>query len=515
MPGDPHPRSAHRAGPAGGLASLTPQGLVRQAQAGHARARQAIIRQAMARQTRGRRAADRHAHTPARTATVTAPGEHADLHHPDPHHRDLHHPDLPSSARHCPDLHHPDLHHPDLPSSARHCPDPHHPDLHHPDLHHPGRQPSARHRPDPRHSEPRHSGRETAGLRTVRLRPVGLQTVVRLAAEFQAAQVRAARLPAARIPGPRIAGRQMPGRRTSGRWLSGGRSLGTRPPADDLPPAESPAVEWLGSDPVVTDRPATAQHGQHRSGQWPAPAAHQRHTPQRRAPREPQQALQTLLRGLAALIVLAIVGLSAFFIIAEQRRGDGRESAATPGSEPGIASRAVDAEPLTQHEVFPEPAVRLATGDTGYRVDLTHSDSVCRTATTGDLGALLDDYGCEHVVRARMLAPYGGYQVTAGVFNLADEQGAAQVSELTGTLVENGRGTFAMLGGATGDPLGEPLAQVGWHSRGHYLLYCVIARPDGQLVTDDDPYAARITAELVERYLGEQVIGKRTLSLNP
>jgi hypothetical protein len=420
MPGDPHPRSAHRAAPPGGLASLTPQGLVRQAQAGHARARQAIIRQALARQTRGRRAADRHSHTPGRTATIAVP--HGS--------EDLQHPDLQSSGRHC---------------------------------------------PDPRHSGRQHSGRDTAGLRTVRLRPVGLQTVVRLAAEFQAAQVRAARLPATRIP--------------------------------DLPPA----VEWAGSDPLVADRPATPQHRLHRSGQWPAPAAHQRHTPQRRAPREPQQTLQTLMRGLAALIVLAIVGLSAFFIIAEERRGHGRESAATPGSEPGIASRDVDAEPLTQREVFPEPTVRLAAGDTGYRVGLTHSDSVCRTATTGDLGALLDDYGCDHVVRARMLAPYGGYQVTAGVFNLADEQGAAQVSELTGTLVENGRGTFAMLGGSAGDPLGEPLAQVGWHSRGHYLLYCVIARPDGQLVTDDDPYAARITTELVERYLGEQVIGKRTL----
>ncbi|MGW4942776.1 hypothetical protein ACWEOZ_14455 [Actinoplanes sp. NPDC004185] len=465
MPGDPHPRSAHRAGPAGGLASLTPQGLVRQAQAGHARARQAIIRQALARRTRGGRAADHHA--PGRTAGVAGPfgGE------------DLSHPALQFPGRHCSDPQRSGR-----PSSGRLCPDPRHAD---------------RHPSDPRHAGRQHPGRDTAGLRTVRLRQVGLQTVVRLAAEFQAAQVRAAGLPATRIPGARI---------------PGARFLGTRLRASDLSPADAPAVEWLGSDPVVTDRPATPQHRQHRSGQWPAPAAHQRHTPQRRrAPREPQQALQTLMRGLAALIVLAIVGLSAFFIVAEQRRGDGRESAVAPGSEPAIASRAVDAEPLTQREVFPDPTVRLAAGDTGYRVDLTHSDSVCRTATTGDLGALLDDYGCEHVVRARMLAPYGGYQVTAGIFNLTDEQGAAQVSELTGTLVENGRGTFAMLGGTAGDPLGEPLAQVGWHSRGHYLLYCAIARPDGQLVTDDDPYAARITTELVERYLGEQVIGKRAL----
>jgi len=77
--------------------------------------------------------------------------------------------------------------------------------------------------------------------------------------------------------------------------------------------------------------------------------------------------------------------------------------------------------------------------------------------------------------------------------------------------VENGRGSFGMLGGAAGDPLTEPLAQLGWQSRGHYLLYCVIARPDGQLVDDDDPYAARITAELVGHYLNERVVGQRTL----
>ena len=216
------------------------------------------------------------------------------------------------------------------------------------------------------------------------------------------------------------------------------------------------------------------------------------------------------MRGLGALIVMAIVGLSAFFIVAEERRGDGRESAAPPGAEPGIASREIDTEPLTQREVFPEPAVQPTADKAAYQVTMTHSDSECRIATTGELGALLEDHGCDQVVRARLTAPYGGYQVTTGVFNLADETGAVQVSELAGTLVETGRGTFATLGGSAGDPLAEPMAQVAWRSRGHFLLYCVVARPDGQLVTDNDPYAARITAELVEDYLGERVVGQRT-----
>jgi hypothetical protein len=273
--------------------------------------------------------------------------------------------------------------------------------------------------------------------------------------------------------------------------------------------AEFQAAERQGLGGPASDRPAT--HHRPRSGQRTAIPVRQRHAPQRRARREPQQTLQTLMRGLAALIVLAIVGLSAFFMIAEGRRGHDRESAALPSSEPGIASREVDLEPLTQREVFPKPTVQLAAGAEGYQVTMTHSDSECRIATTGELGALLDDYGCDQVVRARLTAPYGGYQVTTGIFNLTDESGAARVSDLTGTLVETGRGTFATLGGSAGDPLAEPLAQVGWHSRGHFLLYCVIARPDGQLVTDDDPYSARITAELVEQYLGEQVVGERTL----
>jgi hypothetical protein len=375
MPGDPHPRSAHRASPAGGLALLTPQALVRQAQAGRARARQAIVRQAQAGQAR------------AREATV------------------------------------------------------------------------------------RQTEANQARARTH-------EAIVRQA---QAGQARAREAIVRQAQAGQARAREAIVRQALARQ--------TR---------------------LLPDRPAAPQHRQHRIRQSPAAGGRQRCAPQRRAPTEPQQALQTLMRGLAALIVLAVVGLSAFFVIAEERRGPGRDSAAPAGAEAGIASREVDAEPLTQQEVFPELTVRLAAGDAGYQVTLTHSDSACRTATSGELGPLLDDYGCDQVVRARLTAPYGGYLVTAGVFNLADEGGAAQVSDLTGTLVENGRGTFSTLGGSLGDPLTEPLAQVGWHSRGHYLLYCVIARPDGQLVADDDPYAARITADLVERYLGEQIIGQRT-----
>jgi hypothetical protein len=147
-------------------------------------------------------------------------------------------------------------------------------------------------------------------------------------------------------------------------------------------------------------------------------------------------------------------------------------------------------------------------------VDLVHIDSDCQIATTGRLGAALAAEGCTQVVRAAITAPYGGYRVTAGVFNLADAAGAARAGVAARQLVESGGGTFAAMaaGGPGTDPLAQPLAQVGWHERGHYLVYCVIVRPDGQMVRDDDRDAARITGDLVQSYLGDRIVGRRALN---
>jgi hypothetical protein len=467
MLGDPHPRSAHRASPAGGLpdgragglasglASLNPQALVRQAQAGQARARQAILRQAMARQARAHQAPKQRPsdrtnpaplqRPPGSSALTQQPADSSALDQQPPPRSALdqpptgfsaldQHPTVPPEPNPQPTGLSPLDQHPTVPPELNPQPT--------------GFSPLDQHPTVPPEPDPQPTGFSPLG-QEAELPALGLQAVVLLAAEFQAAeQLRLSRL------GP--------------------------------------------------DRTPSAQHRQPRGGRRNAVTVRQR-----RARREPHQTLQSLMRGLAAVIIMAVVGLSAFFIIVEMLRTPERESAPPSSAEPGIASREVDAEPLTQGEVFPEPTVQLAAGAASYQVTMTHSDSECGTATTGELSTLLRDHGCDQVVRARLTAPYGGYQVTTGLFNLADENGAAQVSDLAGTLVEGGRGTFTTLGGAVDDPLAEPLAQVAWHSRGHYLLYTVVARPDGRLVTDDDPYAARITAELVGQYLGERIIGKR------
>jgi hypothetical protein len=245
-----------------------------------------------------------------------------------------------------------------------------------------------------------------------------------------------------------------------------------------------------------------------RPGQESTPTGqHRQAPPPYRTRREPQRTMQLLMSGLGAVIMLAICGLTGFFIIADERHGHDVPATGPPaGTGRATVTQAMDPTPLTLEEVFPANEVRLVSDPAPYSIGMSHIDTDCATAAVGTLAAVLREHACSQVVRAGMTAPYGGYQVTAGIFNLADDVGAAQVGEQARQLVETGDGTFAaMLSGP------QPLVQVGWHERGHFLVYCVIARPDGEVVHDDDPYARQITAELVESYLGEQVVGRRTL----
>ena len=232
----------------------------------------------------------------------------------------------------------------------------------------------------------------------------------------------------------------------------------------------------------------------------------------RRALREPDRAPQRLMSGLAAAIVVSICGLVAFFIVADERRVHAEPAAPAPAPAWAISSRDLDPAPLSLDEVFPGTEIRLVPGSEPYRVSMTHIDTDCETATTGALGGLLAEHGCSQVVRAGLTAPYGGYQVTAGIFNLADEAGAARVGERVRELVETGGGSFAaMAAGAMPGvpPQSVPDSQVGWHEQGHFLIYCVISRPDAGPVPPADRYAERITAELIDEYLGRNKIGAR------
>ena len=221
-----------------------------------------------------------------------------------------------------------------------------------------------------------------------------------------------------------------------------------------------------------------------------------------------------LVRGLAALIVLGLVAMTALFVVSGQHPGgaDDSPSAVESGL---LTARAADPAPLTIQEVFPDQSAVHPVDARSYQITMTHSDTDCRTATTGEMGSLLSGRGCSQVVRAGLVAPYGGYQVTAGLFNLDDATGAADVDGRLRHLIETGDGNFATLPAGRTDPDAPPTSQVGWRARGHYLLYCVITRPGGALVAGDDPYAEQITTDLVDSYLGTTILGRRASTAAP
>lgn len=222
--------------------------------------------------------------------------------------------------------------------------------------------------------------------------------------------------------------------------------------------------------------------------------------------------MQLAMHGIGVLIMAALCGLSLFLIVADERRGHtGNPTPADPSRlVHDISSQRVDPEPLTVGEVFPEPQIRPATGAAPYRILMTHLDTDCATAAGGTLGRMLDDHGCTQVVRAALSTPYDGYQVTAGVFNLVDDQQATLIGNAIGRRLDAGDGSFRVLAVA-GATLGaaDPPAQAGWHERGHFLDYCVITRSNGEPILQDDPFAEHITTDLVASYLDGTVLSGR------
>jgi len=272
------------------------------------------------------------------------------------------------------------------------------------------------------------------------------------------------------------------------RYATPNRSAHRAAPAPDLTFLVRPMVlirTWLVRQ---APRPTAGQHRHHaRTRVHPGTPVR----PRRHAWREPHATMHLLTRGLAALIVLGICLMLGFLIVADERTG--------PDSQDrNIASRAADPDPLTVPETFPA-------GAAGYQVERTAAEADCTVTATGALRSELSGYGCSQAVRAALTVPDGGYRVTAGVLNLADTQSAEAVGDRVRRLVETGDGSFS---GMTGGPTlsGTP---VGWRTRGHYLMYCVITGPGGEPALSGDPRLGQITGHLLDGYLSELVLSRR------
>lgn len=221
-----------------------------------------------------------------------------------------------------------------------------------------------------------------------------------------------------------------------------------------------------------------------------------------------------LLSAIAVIVLLAVCGIGAYFVVKDEKDGPVPNRAGSPAATSvprDISSRTVDPAPLTEREVFPAAEI-VPAPDAKYAVLKTQVSEDCRLAAADDLGTLLSKLGCSQVVRGTLKSPNGQYLVTAGVFNLIDEAAANQAKDAIKPTVDAQKGRFTgLLAGAGSESIVRAPAQLGWNPRGHFLVYCVIVRVDGKPIEADDVNAKQIAFDLIETHLRDTVIGKRAV----
>jgi hypothetical protein len=222
----------------------------------------------------------------------------------------------------------------------------------------------------------------------------------------------------------------------------------------------------------------------------------QHRRPTRRHLRREPLTAHLFTRGLAGLIVLGIVVMLGVLIVADERRASTR--LASTEVDVRIASREVDPAPLTEAEVFPG-------GSAAFEVTRTDLTADCSLAAGGALSTTLRRYGCTQAVRAALTVPYADYRITAGMLNLPDTASATAVADEVRFLVETGDGGFADMDGALTGP-GTPTL---WQTRGHYVMYCVITGPSGELVAADTPAVQQLTRDVLDTHLHDTVLIRR------
>lgn len=156
-----------------------------------------------------------------------------------------------------------------------------------------------------------------------------------------------------------------------------------------------------------------------------------------------------------------------------------------------------DSPALTTEELFDSGVV-------GSEYDVLGSEELedCAAAVTEDLADVVADGDCSQVVRATVASADGEYAATVGVANLADDTAAMTVREA----IESGEGGFtAFRVDDAGRELGLSPTILGYNTYGHYVLYAVIGRVDGDTPSSDDAAVATIVADLVDTHLMERL----------
>lgn len=246
--------------------------------------------------------------------------------------------------------------------------------------------------------------------------------------------------------------------------------------------------------------------------------------PLRRAAQRARRRTRWWLVALAVVSALAVAGACAAGAFIVLREGEPNpsassaepaanhpssvdESAAAPEVVDPIASRATDTAPISVEELFGADSITPVGGTGAYEVLETEELSNCADAGLDELADLLDDADCTQTVRATLINPDGEYAATAGVLNLAD---AAEADSLRAAIEAGLEGGFAALRtDGEASELGRAATMVGYNTYGHYLMYVVIGRTDGEPIEEASDPVRAIVGDLVDVWFIDQLNPRR------
>ncbi|WP_460540478.1 hypothetical protein [Glycomyces halotolerans] len=249
--------------------------------------------------------------------------------------------------------------------------------------------------------------------------------------------------------------------------------------------------------------------------------------PLRRAARRARRRTRWWLIALAVVSGLAVVaacGAGAYIVLRESESapvaqpqtdpgaGDEGESSEDDAEAPAVVdpieSRETDAEPISTEELFGSDSI-TPSGAGSYAVLGTDELADCAEAGIDAVADLLAEADCTQVVRATVVSPDGEHAATAGVLNLGD---AAEAEELRGAIEEGLDGGFAALrtDGAASE-LGHAKTMLGYNAYGHYLMYVVIGRTDGEPLEEADEPVLAVVNDVVDVWLVDQLSPRREI----
>lgn len=183
------------------------------------------------------------------------------------------------------------------------------------------------------------------------------------------------------------------------------------------------------------------------------------------------------------------------------------ETAGAPEVADPIAGRETDGEPISVEELFGADAIVPAGGTGAYDVLETEELSDCADAGLDELAELLEDADCTQTVRATLINPDGEYAATAGVLNLKDAEEADALRAAIEAGLEGGFAALRTDGEA--EELGRAATMVGYNTYGHYLMYVVIGRTDGEPIEEASDPVRAIVSDLVDIWFIDQLNPRR------